>query len=369
MKKKRTGTWFPLKKSREKILMVMKLTLLLMCGFVFSLSASVRAQDQMVTLNVERMSFTGVIAELKRQTQLEFFYSFNEVNANRTVSLNVKNEKIDNVLRKLLGNGYEWEYNGNMVVIKFAAPQEQVKKSVRLKGFVRDVKKQPLPGVTVMVQGLTMGTATDARGWFAMDLPMVAGTLEFSFIGFKKKTFDFTEKIARDTLRITMEEDNQTLDEAVVVAFGTQKKESVVSAITTVRPMDLKSSSSDLTTSFAGKIAGIVGWQTGGLPGALTEEEMNTKFYIRGITSFQTGANIDPLILIDGVESSKLDLARMAPEDIESFSVMKDAAATAMYGARGANGVILVTTKKGEEGSVYTSVRYEAVASGKAMRL
>ena len=115
--------------------MVMKLTLLLMCGFVFSLSASVRAQDQMVTLNVERMSFTGVIAELKRQTQLEFFYSFNEVNANRTVSLNVKNEKIDNVLRKLLGNGYEWEYNGNMVVIKFAAPQEQVKKSVRLKGL------------------------------------------------------------------------------------------------------------------------------------------------------------------------------------------------------------------------------------------
>ena len=107
-----------------------------------------------------------------------------------------------------------------------------------------------------------------------------------------------------------------------------------MSAITTVRPMDLKSSSSDLTTSFAGKIAGIVGWQTGGLPGALTEEEMNTKFYIRGITSFQTGANIDPLILIDGVESSKLDLARIVPEDIESFSVMKDASATAMYGAR-----------------------------------
>ncbi|MDE7074213.1 MAG: TonB-dependent receptor, partial [Odoribacter sp.] len=122
-------------------------------------------------------------------------------------------------------------------------------------------------------------------------------------------------------------------------------------------------SNSDLTASFTGKIAGIVGWQTGGLPGALTEEEMNTKFYIRGITSFQTDANIDPLILIDGVESSKLDLSRIAPEDIESFSVMKDASATAMYGARGANGVILVTTKKGEAGSVYASVRYEAVAS------
>lgn len=123
-----------------------------------------------------------------------------------------------------------------------------------------------------------------------------------------------------------------------------------MSAITTVRPMDLKSSNSDLTSSFAGKIAGMVGWQTGGLPAALTEDEMNTKFYIRGITSFQTGANVDPLILLDGVESSKLDLARIAPEDIETFSVMKDASATAMYGARGANGVILVTTKKDRRG-------------------
>ena len=155
----------------------------------------------------------------------------------------------------------------------------------------------------------------------------------------------------------------ENIEEVTVVAFGEQKKESVVSAITTVDARTLKSSSSDLTSQFAGKIAGIVGWQTGGIPGALTEEEMNTKFYIRGITSFQTDANIDPLILIDGVESSKLDLSRMTPEDIETFSVMKDASATAMYGVSGANGVILITTKKGQEGSVYTSVRYEAVLS------
>ena len=133
--------------------------------------------------------------------------------------------------------------------------------------------------------------------------------------------------------------------------------------------MDLKSSNSDLTSSFAGKIAGMVGWQTGGLPAALTEDEMNTKFYIRGITSFQTGANVDPLILLDGVESSKLDLARIAPEDIETFSVMKDASATAMYGARGANGVILVTTKKGQEGSVYATARYETVFSMPTKRI
>lgn len=160
-----------------------------------------------------------------------------------------------------------------------------------------------------------------------------------------------------------MRPDAHTLKDVQVVAFGTQKKESVVSSITSIRPGDLKTSSSDLTTSFAGRIPGMVAWQTGGMPGAMTESEMNTKFYVRGITSFQSGANTDPLILIDGVESTKLDLARLTVEDIETFNVMKDASATAMYGARGANGVILVTTKKGEEGTVYTSVRYEAIMS------
>lgn len=101
-----------------------------------------------------------------------------------------------------------------------------------------------------------------------------------------------------------MRPDSKQLGEVQVVAFGSQKKESVVSSITSIRPEDLKSSSSDLTTSFAGKIPGMIAWQTGGMPGALTEDEMNTKFYIRGITSFQSGANTDPLILIDGVESS-----------------------------------------------------------------
>lgn len=155
-----------------------------------------------------------------------------------------------------------------------------------------------------------------------------------------------TIKNPNRALSIELRPDSKMLKEVQVVAFGSQKKESVVSSITSIKPGELRTSSSDLTTSFAGKIPGMIAWQTGGLPGALTEEEMNTKFYVRGITSFQSGANTDPLILIDGVESSKLELSRLVVEDIESFNVMKDASATAMYGARGANGVILVTTKK-----------------------
>lgn len=168
--------------------------------------------------------------------------------------------------------------------------------------------------------------------------------LRVSFIGYKTATVNINGK---ERLNVRLEPEEQNLDEVQVVAFGTQKKESVVSSITTIRPMDLKSSSSDLTTSFTGKIAGVIGWQTGGGPGALTEEEMNTKFYIRGVTSYQGSST--PLVLIDGVESSLLDLSRMVPEDIESFSVLKDASATAMYGARGANGDNPRDHEKGRE--------------------
>ena len=359
MKKKRTGTWIPLKKSRAKILMIMKLTFLLICGFVLSLSASVKAQDQMVTLKVEDMPFLKVISELKRQTQLDFFYSFDEVDIQKTVTLNVKNVKIGQVLRDIFGKGFTWEYVDNVVVIKPVqiVTRDSVNKLIEVSGRVVDERGNSIPGATVLIQGSTQGVATDIEGRYKIRAK-ATDALRVSFIGYK------TEVVAikgKTKLNITLNPTAENIDEVTVVAFGEQKKECVVSAITTVRPMDLKSSSSDLTSSFVGKIAGIIGWQTGGAPGALTEEEMNTKFYVRGISS-SSGVS-EPLVLIDGVESSRLDLARMAPEDIESFSVLKDASATAMYGARGANGVILVTTKKGEEGSVYTSVRYEMVAS------
>lgn len=234
---------------------------------------------------------------------------------------------------------------------------EQAADTYQLTGKVVDENGVPLPGVNIIVQGTKRGVATDVDGKFSIQVKK-SDVLRMSFIGYKD---EYVAVKGRTTVKVEMEPDAKMLQDVQVVAFGTQKKESVVSSITTIRPGDLRTSSSDLTTSFAGRIPGMIAWQTGGLPGALTESEMNTKFYVRGITSFQSNANTDPLILIDGVESSKLDLSRLVVEDIETFNVMKDASATAMYGARGANGVILVTTKKGEAGTVYTSARYEAI--------
>ena len=300
-----------------------------------------------------------ILAEINRQTGIDYgFQSNGAVDKNRHFTLEVKDVTVDEALKTLLKDSpydYVLEKNRVVIVVKEAKPVQLV----AVTGRVVDEKGNPIPGATVLIQGTTQGVATDAEGRYTINT-RPEDALRISFIGYKTEVVPLKGKTK---LNVRLNPTAENIEEVTVVAFGEQKKESVVSAITTVDARTLKSSSSDLTSQFAGKIAGIVGWQTGGIPGALTEEEMNTKFYIRGITSFQSKANIDPLILIDGVESSKLDLSRMTPEDIETFSVMKDASATAMYGARGANGVILITSKKGQEGSVYTSVRYEAVLS------
>ena len=312
-----------------------------------------------VTISMKNATLETILAEINRQTGLYYgFQSNGSVDKNRRFTLEVTDITVEEALNTLLKDSpydYVLEKNRIVIVIREKKPVQLI----AVTGRVVDEKGNPIPGATVLIQGTTQGVATDADGRYTINT-RPEDALRISFIGYKTEVVPLKGKTK---LNVRLNPTAENIEEVTVVAFGEQKKESVVSAITTVDARTLKSSSSDLTSQFAGKIAGIVGWQTGGIPGALTEEEMNTKFYIRGITSFQSKANIDPLILIDGVESSKLDLSRMTPEDIETFSVMKDASATAMYGARGANGVILITTKKGQEGSVYTSVRYEAVLS------
>lgn len=312
-----------------------------------------------VTISMKNATLEAILTEINRQTGLDYgFQSNGSVDKNRRFTLEVTDVTVEEALNTLLKDSpydYVLEKNRIVIVIREKKPVQLI----AVTGRVVDEKGNPIPGATVLIQGTTQGVATDADGRYTINT-RPEDALRISFIGYKTEVVPLKGKTK---LNVRLNPTAENIEEVTVVAFGEQKKESVVSAITTVDARTLKSSSSDLTSQFAGKIAGIVGWQTGGIPGALTEEEMNTKFYIRGITSFQSKANIDPLILIDGVESSKLDLSRMTPEDIETFSVMKDASATAMYGARGANGVILITTKKGQEGSVYTSVRYEAVLS------
>lgn len=218
-----------------------------------------------------------------------------------------------------------------------------------ISGIVKDGSDgSGLPGVTVTVQGNPAGAATDLNGEFQIEAA-VGDTLVFTLIG---KTTVKQAVGERNILEILMYDDESLLEEVAVVAFGTQKKSSMVSSVTSVNVKDLNTPASNLTSSFAGRIPGVISYQTTGEPGA-----DNAQFFIRGVTTF--GYKTSPLILIDGFEASTDDLARLQPDDIESFSILKDASATVLYGARGANGIIMVTTKAGEEGPVKLNARVD----------
>ncbi len=221
--------------------------------------------------------------------------------------------------------------------------------SMIVKGKVVDEKGVPLIGVTIIEKGINNGAATDFDGNYALDVQSSAATLVVSYIGFQTQIIPISGK---STINVILIEDLESLEEVQVVAFSKQKKNSVIGSISTVKASELKIPSSNLTTSFAGKIAGLISYQRSGEPGA-----DNAEFFIRGVTTF--GYKNNPLILLDGLEIETSDLARLEPDNIATFSIMKDATATSLYGARGANGVILVTTKEGKKGKAKISFRYE----------
>lgn len=205
-----------------------------------------------------------------------------------------------------------------------------------------------LPNATVSVARKANQTTTNKNGEFTITAA-IGDSLIFSYVG--KKTH--SEAVGdRTVLEITLYNATDPMDEVTVVAFGKQKKASVVGAITTVNTKDLRIPSSNLTSAFAGRIPGVVSYQISGEPGA-----DNAQFFVRGVTTF--GYQASPLILIDGFESTTENLARLQPDDIESFSIMKDALATVLYGARGANGIIIVNTKSGKEGPVGLNARID----------
>ena len=211
----------------------------------------------------------------------------------------------------------------------------------------------PAVGVSVTIAGNAQrGVVTKDNGEYSI-LAFPTDSLVFSYVGMLPQTILVG---SQTVINVELVPDPSALDEVTVVAFGTQKKESVVSAITTVTPRELRVPSSNLTVALAGRIAGLIAYQRSGEPGL-----DNADFFVRGVTSF--GYATSPLILIDNLEMSAEDLARMQPDDIASFSILKDASATALYGARGANGVIMITTKEGKEGKAQISVRYEKSVS------
>ncbi|MDD3909533.1 MAG: SusC/RagA family TonB-linked outer membrane protein, partial [Proteiniphilum sp.] len=219
--------------------------------------------------------------------------------------------------------------------------------SRRVTGRVMDTQGELLIGVNVMEEGTTNGTVTDVNGTYTMNVTTKNPVLKFTYVGFKERLVEVGSK---GILDVTMDEDIEALDEVVVVGFGAQKKASVVGSITNIEPGKLQMTPSrSLSNNLAGMVSGVIAVQRSGNPWF-----NNSDFWIRGISTFTGNAN--PMVLVDGIERSLHDID---PEEIESFSVLKDAAASAVYGVRGANGVIMINTKRGKIGKPQVDMRVE----------
>ena len=236
-----------------------------------------------------------------------------------------------------------------LTLFLFLIPYLGFSQTKTIHGYVQDDVGRGIPGASIVIQGTTTGTATNPDGEFSLTVS-VGDTLVISFIG-KRSVEEIVG--SRNVLDIILYDDETAIEEVQVVAFGVQRRESVLASIESLRVRDMNQPSTNLTTALAGAIPGIISYQSSGEPGA-----DNAQFFVRGVTTF--GYKTNPLILIDGFEASTDDLARMEPDNIESFSILKDAMATVLYGARGANGIIIVTTKSGREGPTRINVRLES---------
>ena len=294
-----------------------------------------------ISVKGQAMTIKQAIQLIEKNSNYTFFYNAADLKNTTNKNLNCEGT-IEEVLKEVFkGSGITYMIKGNEIILKVnkeEAAQQQPKKKRTVTGTVVDAENgDPVIGATVVVKGQKDGVITDLDGNFTIAISGSKAQLEFSYIGYRKKTVDVGDL---GVINVKMESDNQLLSEVVVVGAGTQKKVSVTGSITSVKGLELKAPSSSLTTSFAGKLAGVISMTSTGEPGAASE------FYIRGVSTF---GGATPLILLDDVEISTADLNNIPAETIESFSILKDASATAIYGARGANGVMLITTKTGKE--------------------
>lgn len=319
------------------------------------------AQKSNVTINADSSPLKSVIEQIEKQTDYRFIYNKDVVDLNHSVTLKVTNAPLENVLPRLFDKSdiaYSVEKKQIVLNKKNSATETKKKKtigntqasesgSIQVSGTVIDENEEPLVGVTVMEAGTGNGTVTDLDGNFYLNVKSKDSQLKMSYLGYEPYEVKVGKKI---NFAVQMTPQLGELDEVVVVGYGKQVKASVVGSINTIEPEQLRvGHTANIQDNLAGQLAGVIAYKPSGEPGYDQSE-----FWIRGISSF--AGNTTPLVLIDGVERSLNDLDAA---EIESFSILKDAAASAVYGVRGANGVILVNTKRGKIGAPTVSFRFE----------
>nr|WP_099564735.1 TonB-dependent receptor [Gaetbulibacter sp. 4G1] len=363
--------------SKIPILRIMKIYLVLLCISLTKIFAS-DAYSQNITLNAENVEIKKILTEIEQKSNFSFFYNSSIVNVDLKKSLAVENIEINEALSLLFSNtNIDYSFMRNQIILYpkdrpelklkieniFRKKETNITSSLTPKmvteyiksvlqtsvsGKVVDSKGDPLPGVTVLIKGTQKGTSTDFDGNYSISVENSNDVLVFSYIGFS------TQEVAvnkQSILNITLQENTSELDEVVIVGYGAQKKVNLTGSIATIKSDDIvKNSTSNVSSALSGRLAGVITIQSSGEPGG---DAANIR--IRGLSSLNDNS---PLVLVDGIPRA---LNNINSNDIESISVLKDAAAAAIYGMRAANGVILITTKRGKGKTSFNVNMYSGI--------
>ncbi len=336
-----------IRERKSKVLGLFLCFLLLGIDYSFA-SYNNYSQFKTLSVSVNNSTLREVLKTIEKSSQFVFFYLDDAVNLDRKVSIDSKNKKIEEILSELFeGTSCTYQISDRQIFIsgKAPAPNEQQQNKRKITGRVTDVKGEPLIGVNVTVDGDANGSITNMDGLYEIFVTKKSVVLKFTYIGFK--TSEIRTNASTNIYDVALEEQVNELEETVIVGYGTQRKISNIGAQSSMKMEDIKTPSASLTTTLAGRLAGVVAVQRTGEPGKDAAD-----IWIRGISTPNTSS---PLVLVDGVERSFNDID---PEDIESLTTLKDASATAVYGVRGANGVILIKTKPGKVGKPTVSADY-----------
>lgn len=340
----------------EKPLRVMKLSLIMLVFFGLTMTAeTTEAQKRISDLSVEDATILDVFRAIENESDLGFFFKNDQLDLEKRYSFHYEDTSVEELLMNIFsGEGYAFEIIGeNVVVMKEDNPEATVvtQDELTVSGQVTDPEGEPIPGVNVVVEGTTRGTITDMEGNYSMTVDDPNTVLVFSFVGFREARIDVD---GRSSIDVEMTSDVSELDEVVVVGYGTQRKSDVTGSVGTASSQELlEKPSFNALQGLRGKVSGVNIFNNSGSPTG------SNRVMIRGIGTINSSS--EPLYVVDGVVMENFD--RLNPNDIESIEVLKDASATAIYGARGANGVLLVTTKRGgdEKGVTFSYDTYMSV--------
>lgn len=330
-------------KKETQFIRVMKLTTVLL--FVATMQLSANSFAQKITLKLDNVSLDKVFREIKRQTGYLFLYNNEEINKVGKVSINQHDVGIENVMDQVLSaSAFSYRIVDMTIILtkrlEPTNPTTSVQPPTTLMGIVTDPQGNPLADVSITIKGSTKGTTTDSKGMFTIKEFENNTFLTFSSVGYESKTIKVKDGT---TIKVVLSFAVKAIEEMVVIGYGTQKKVTVTGAISSIKAEDiLKAPVSSVANALAGRTTGVIAVQRGGEPGRDISD-----IFIRGIATFAGGNSAKPLILVDGVERS---LSGIDPFTIESLNILKDASATAVFGVRGANGVIIITTKTGAKG-------------------